>query len=407
MRNPVFLVIAGLAILVSASSMAQTAITYQGELLDDSGPANGTVAMEFMLYDDEAGTDLLGTDGPRPVEVNDGLFQVELDFGSVYSDPPVYLQIVVDDTPLLELQKLTPAPAAVSVPWSGVTGAPGFWRLGGNTGTDPSQDFFGTTDFTPIEFRVNGRRALRIEPVADLDEAHNIVAGHESNRVDTGVVGATIAGGGAEFSTTINDVDTFNSVISNYGTIGGGFGNTAARLSTVGGGNLNAASSIYATIGGGTENLANDTSATVGGGQNNKAAGFGATVGGGIGNLAGIDSGAAADNGATVGGGEDNTAGAIHATVPGGSSNCAGGAVSFAAGKNAKVRPPSDPNDESSCADLPSYPDNTRGDEGTFVWADSSSTDFISTGSNQFLVRAAGGVGPQHQRPGCAAAPGR
>ena len=40
--------------------MAQTAITYQGELLDDSGPANGTVAMEFMLYDDEAGTDLPG-----------------------------------------------------------------------------------------------------------------------------------------------------------------------------------------------------------------------------------------------------------------------------------------------------------------------------------------------------------
>jgi len=36
---------------------------------------------------------------------------------------------------------------------------------------------------------------------------------------------------------------------------------------------------------------------------------------------------------------------------------------------------------------------NPNGDEGTFIWADSQQENFVSTGSDQFLVRAQGGVG--------------
>jgi hypothetical protein len=50
----------------------------------------------------------------------------------------------------------------------------------------------------------------------------------------------------------------------------------------------------------------------------------------------------------------------------------AGGDVSFAAGWRAVVR---------------------NGDHGTFAWADGENADFTSTGADQFLVRAAGGVG--------------
>ena len=39
------------------------------------------------------------------------------------------------------------------------------------------------------------------------------------------------------------------------------------------------------------------------------------------------------------------------------------------------------------------------GDEGTFAWADSAEADFQSTGPNQFLVRAAGGVGINTNAP--------
>ncbi|MEK6709164.1 MAG: hypothetical protein AABZ64_01150, partial [Nitrospinota bacterium] len=41
----------------------------------------------------------------------------------------------------------------------------------------------------------------------------------------------------------------------------------------------------------------------------------------------------------------------------------------------------------------PYYSGDTDGHEGTFVWGDSTNGDFISTGPNQFLIRASGGVG--------------
>ena len=72
-------------------------------------------------------------------------------------------------------------------------------------------------------------------------------------------------------------------------------------------------------------------------------------------------------------------------TVPGGSYNIAGGQYSLAAGQRAWVRTASDVGG-----------DDTNGDEGTFVWSDSTTPQgdyFTSTGPNQFLIRATGGVG--------------
>lgn len=82
---------------------------------------------------------------------------------------------------------------------------------------------------------------------------------------------------------------------------------------------------------------------------------------------------------AIVGGGHENVAAGYTATVPGGFRNHAGGFYSFAAGVRAKVRDPGQSGD----------PD---GDEGTFIWADTTDADFTSTGGNQFLVRASGGM---------------
>ncbi|MBK7146607.1 MAG: tail fiber domain-containing protein [Xanthomonadales bacterium] len=76
--------------------------------------------------------------------------------------------------------------------------------------------------------------------------------------------------------------------------------------------------------------------------------------------------------------------------MAGGSFNCAGAAHSLAAGYRAKVRPPTDPG-TGACASLGSYPGGD-GDQGTFVWADSQPASLPSTGPNQFLVRASGGI---------------
>jgi len=43
--------------------------------------------------------------------------------------------------------------------------------------------------------------------------------------------------------------------------------------------------------------------------------------------------------------------------------------------------------------------DSTCGDAGTFAWADAQGPEFVSSGANQFLVRAAGGVGINTNAP--------
>ena len=75
-------------------------------------------------------------------------------------------------------------------------------------------------------------------------------------------------------------------------------------------------------------------------------------------------------------GGENNTASGVRAVVPGGEANSAAGAYSFAAGRRAKAN-----------------------HQGSFVWADSTDADFSSTGINQFLIRANGGVGVNTASP--------
>lgn len=210
---------------------------------------------------------------------------------------------------------------------------------------------------------------LRTETTAS---APNVVGGFGGNSVAAGVVGATIAGGGL--------TNNANTVSGSFGTIGGGQDNTVGgnhavvaggeenaangTRASVGGGEGNSAGGNNAAVAGGNSNTASSSFAFVGGGSLNQASGLASAVGGGSVNRAtGVE--------ATIGGGSGNTASAGGATVPGGTSNAAGGANSFAAGRRAKAL-----------------------HAGAFVWADNiANADFASTAPDQFLVRAAGGVG--------------
>src|SRR4030095_837704 len=79
----------------------------------------------------------------------------------------------------------------------------------------------------------------------------------------------------------------------------------------------------------------------------------------------------------TGGGGNQVRSNAQYATIAGGQNNQAGGIGSFAAGQNAQAL-----------------------HDGSFVWADNSGSSFTDTSSNQFLVRADGGVGINTNNPG-------
>jgi hypothetical protein len=165
-----------------------------------------------------------------------------------------------------------------------------------------------------------------------------------------------------------------------FGFIGAGNGNSMAQgsgYSVIGGGISNAiqTNSGYSVLGGGYYNSigSNNYYAVLGGGASNSSSGLAATVAGGYFNSAtGPD--------ATVGGGTNNTATGVAATVPGGSANVAGGLYSFAAGQQANAIT-----------------------DGSFVWADAQNAPFASTGPNQFLVRASGGVGVNTNNPAGAA----
>lgn len=272
----------------------------------------------------------------------------------------------------------------------------GGWDLTGNAGTNPVTNFLGTTDDVALELRANNWRVLRLEPNGPRP---NVIAGSSSNTVTSGAESGTIAGGGSE---TLP-----NRVTDSYGSIGGGYGNTAGdnagtvndrSFATVAGGGGNTASGFHSTIGGGWYNVASGDTATVGGGQVNESSGMYATVGGGYSNVANGNYGAVAggdDNQVAgtagfVGGGEGNwasgygvVAGGLsntanpNGTVPGGVNNFAGGDYSLAAGRRAKA-----------------YFD------GDFVWADSTDADFGASAADQFLVRAGGGVGLGTNSPG-------
>jgi hypothetical protein len=178
----------------------------------------------------------------------------------------------------------------------------------------------------------------------------SVVGGGRDNT--TGGACATVGGGshniiGAEYATIAGGY--YNNARGKYATVGGGRNNDAdTNYTTVAGGDYNTASGDHATVGGGYDNTADTSYATVGGGQGNTVGGYCATVGGGY----------------------NNNVSGNHAAVPGGYYNTASGDYSFAAGCRAKANHP-----------------------GTFVWADGTNTNFASTDTNQFLIRASGGVG--------------
>jgi trimeric autotransporter adhesin len=315
--------------------------------------------------------------------------------------------------------------------------SPAHWRLEGNADTNPELHFIGTIDKQPLDFRVNNTRAFRLSPGWHPGVV-NVLGGSRGNFIQPEVSGATIAGGGGSFGA---GGEYTNSLHASYATIAGGWANRIgpnAGSAFIGGGHSNQIHlyGFESVIGGGLNNHITEDSwqATIGGGSNNRVeyTGYVATISGGSSNRAGsyytsLGGGArnailynaryatisgGGDNSihqnsfssviggggdnqvlgsserstigggkfnqiatlsphATIGGGFTNTIGpnAHAATIPGGDANRADGRFAFAAGQRAHAL-----------------------HSGSFVWADATKLDFPSTATNQFSVRALGGV---------------
>jgi hypothetical protein len=298
-----------------------TAFTYQGRLDDNGAPANGAYDLKFTLCDSSSGGSIVA--GPvtnSPVAVSNGLFIVQLDFGAgVFPGPARWLLIgartngaAVDFTPLAPRQELTPTPYAITsenldgtLPASQLTGTlpagllagtyggavtlsnaansfagnggaltnvnaltlgglgpNNFWKTTGNAGTTPGANFVGTTDNQPLEFHVDGNRALRLE-FDFFASSPNVIGGGANNSVTGGGEGNFIGSGYA------NSIGSSRS----YSAIAGGFHYVIQSASS--------------SIGGGAYNFVGGNSfETIGGGQYNTNTGEFATIPGGYGNIA-------------------------------------------------------------------------------------------------------------------------
>jgi len=135
----------GLMVWAAAPSQAGpvgTAFTYQGRLIDANDVADGLYDFRFKLFDDPNVVlgNQVGSDVNKPdVDVIDGYFTVELDFGSgVFDGDARWLEIgvrpgVLEDpntyTTLVPRQEVTPTPYAL---YAKTAGGDNDWMISGN-----------------------------------------------------------------------------------------------------------------------------------------------------------------------------------------------------------------------------------------------------------------------------------
>ncbi len=191
----------------------------------------------------------------------------------------------------------------------GITG----WGLTGNSGTNPSSQFIGTTDLNDFVVKVNNIESMRISP-------HSGITLGDFNNIASGA---------------------YNSIIS------GGTNNSIESVSMLQNTNLS-------SITGGTLNKIKDTSSR-------------SSIIGGYGNVLKGDN-------SVISGGQYNEILGDFSAVIGGRNNLSNSNYSFTSGFGSKAS-----------------------HNGSWVWNDYSSVlvpeSFESTGVNQFLIRAQGGVG--------------
>lgn len=331
-----------LCLLFAASAANAAPWTYRGTLDDGGVPAHGRYDIRLSLLD-ASGSKPLGFPLTfSGVEVKDGAFALDVDFGiDLVQIGAVKLRTEIAQggggyVALGEPQEFDAKAALAGV----------CWDTQGNAGTNAATDFIGTVDAQPLIFRAENLIGARLQRNG---LGINWTAGYDVQAA-AGSSAISIGGGSGQRAWT------------NGSTIAGGINNVAGDSSLV------PSIGISATVGGGIANLARGQYTTVAGGSANRAIA----------------------RGATVSGGESNKAIGAGATVSGGAEACAGGQLSWAGGFRVAARPGTS---GELCSITNASSGDANGDEGSFIWGDASGEAFVSTGPNQFLVRSEGGVG--------------
>ncbi len=137
MKRGIVLGILGWLALTLASPVVAQPFTYQGVLKQNGQPVNGTLSISFKLFTALTGGSQVGSTITQNVNVQNGLFTVQLDFGNVWDGSDRYLEISVGSTTLSPRVKINPTPYASTAffaqrPWQ--TSGSNIFYAAGNVG---------------------------------------------------------------------------------------------------------------------------------------------------------------------------------------------------------------------------------------------------------------------------------
>jgi hypothetical protein len=353
-----FLILGGTLITVTGSqpeaspaavSGPGTAFTYQGYLTQSETPANGSFDLAFALYDDPEGGSQISSTISHTLTITDGLFTVELDFGSVFDGTPLWLEVGVRPagdtdpaTSLLPRQRLTPVPfsafanVAASAPWAGLTDVPAGFADGldddtaylAGTGLDLDVTTFAISSTYQLPQSCSTSQTIKWNGSAWACGTDEVGAGGSAWSLtgNTGTVAGTNFLGttddqALEFRVNQSHALRLEPRVASPNLIAGYGGNSVdapTAGATIGGGGrdlaINQAHGSYSTVDGGAGNSAGGYASAVGGGEGNSAAGNYSLTAGGASN-------SASGPYAAIGGGQTNTVTGTHATVAGGGFN--------------------------------------------------------------------------------------
>jgi hypothetical protein len=237
---------------ISKAASMGTAFTYQGHLYDANHVANNPYDFQFTLYDANGGGTKKGNDVNIPdVDVIDGYFTVELDFGGVFDGNERWLQIGVRPgelgdpnvyTTLSPRQEITPVPYALyALNSDGNISAGSVYKIGGNTvlsiaGTENTfiGVYAGASNSSGSYNTFSGYYAGYL----NTSGHENTFSGYEAGRNNTTGAWNTFSGNYAGYSNTIGGSNTFSGVEAGYSNTTGLFntfsGYKAGRYNTTG-----------------------------------------------------------------------------------------------------------------------------------------------------------------------------
>jgi hypothetical protein len=256
--NRMGLVLAFALLFPAVATAVPMTINVQGQLTDAVGNpvTDGVYWIYFRIFDAETGGfERWSSGGYVEVIVEGGLFNYILG-----SDNPLPFYLADFDSLWLEMK---PDGVPVMAPRIRLTSS--MWSIRSAYADTASVAYYvvgGTDSFWYVDDQVlttDGEWGL-------ARGAGNVAFGIKSSMINLGAACTTGTDGQGFF----------------YGTISGGYGNTAkANYTTVGGGQFNKAVNGFTTIGGGTQNATYGNWAAIGGGGQNQANGAYSAIAGG------------------------------------------------------------------------------------------------------------------------------